>query len=155
MLPVPGMKAQLTVNNNKTSVSTLLIPKNLLNKYNQKLRKYRTVRSVLKKLLGSCKSIQGRALGIKTGYQPGGDLVKVNFRPDERDWEMLRANACSLRISMTYLFVLLLMGDDSDGSDGVPTKIIIITEKLKSSVSFTAITSITWSRSNRHNPSLW
>ena len=60
----------------------------------------------------------------KTLYQEKGqNLIKYNFRPYDKDWERFRLLAMTQRISMTRLFVLLLLYLDSINMIGVPTQI--------------------------------
>ena len=68
-------------------------------------------------------------------YQPEGmELHKMDFFPDNEDWEKFRTFAHLQRISMTFLFVLILWDWYKNGEDcfeqeeiGVP----IIPEKIQ------------------------
>jgi len=65
----------------------------------------------------------------RTIYAPEGlNLQKINFKPNNEDWEKFRLIAQSLRISMSFLFVLVLLNWNEifANQNGVPAKPIKI-----------------------------
>lgn len=111
------MKTQIKLENNR-GVSTLLIPEGRMKLFRSKLACYRNARQMLKALVRQGKMNRLKLKSAKIRYQAKGEFAKVNFRPDEADWEMLRIYAFSARVSMVYLFVWLMEKDQG----GVPTK---------------------------------
>jgi len=115
--------------------STLLIPQKELKKLDSVIRKYGSARNFVHKAVLSkhwLLAIQARKESSMTLYQEKGqDLHRFDFRPYEKDWERFRMLAMNQRVSMTRLFVLLLVYWDGEVV-GVPTdsQIIILNQRL-------------------------
>jgi len=106
--------------------STLLIPVNNKDFFDKKVKKFGGVCKLFKFMVNSRHPVMNYRPAPSTGktcYAPEGqDLQKVNFRPRNEDWERFRIIAHSQRISMTYLFWILLMSWDefATGDSRVP-----------------------------------
>lgn len=110
--------------------STLLIPETLLELLKTKINKYGSIADFLHHSVRFINPIfyeyNPRPGTGKISYQSKmANLVKINFRPFEEDWEILRMHAFSLRVSMILLFLLLLLNRESFEGEGerAPTKL--------------------------------
>ena len=96
--------------------STLLIPAHTKDFFDKKVKEFGGVCKLFKFMVNSRHPVMNYRPASDTGktcYAPEGqDLQKVNFRPRNEDWERFRIIAHSQRISMTFLFVILLMSWD-------------------------------------------
>ena len=114
---------EFKLNQIRPGVSTLLLPKDIFSKFNACRRKFGGTQGLFHYLARrNNPDIKKRHNSVKIKYQPKGRLIKVNFRPAPEDWELLRNIALSRRISMTYLFVLLLEGYLAGDVEGTPSQ---------------------------------
>lgn len=137
----------ILLNGQGVTDSTLLIPEHFQDFFKNKVLKFGNVCKLFQFMVNS----RHPALNIppaptigKTCYSPiGQNLQKVNFRPRNEDWERFRVIANSRRISMTFLFVILLMNWDLFDSEdsGVPAlpKKISLLISLTTGPAFTRI----------------
>ena len=107
--------------------STLLIPGINYGFFSSR-KKQLTTRGYLRFLMSRFgNKVNLRALSFKTEYQEKGqNLVKVKFRPWDEDWLRMKMIAASKGISMTLMFVIMMiwdeMGEQGDEQNrGVPT----------------------------------
>lgn len=124
------------------SSSTLLIPDFLLKSFNEKKEKYGSIKALFQYVVSHKHRVYNKKSMShegKTCYQPENlQLHRKDFFPNLEDWEKFRTYANLQRISMTFLFVLILMDwkgfeSDSMGVPSIPEKIqlfqsLIITE---------------------------
>lgn len=108
------MKNKITLINGKcSSDSTLLIPAHHKDYFDKKVREFGSVCKLFKFIVNSrhpAMNLRPDPITGKTCYAPEGEnLQRVNFRPRNEDWERFRIIAQSRRISMTFLFVILLL----------------------------------------------
>ena len=108
------MKHRIILNSGQALYdSTLLIPSHYKDFFYTQVRKFGGVCKLFKFMVNSKHPLLNLRPTTETGkttYAPKGqNLQKVNFRPRNEDWERLRIIAYSRRISITFLFVLLLM----------------------------------------------
>jgi len=97
----------------KTS-STLLIPRRLQKEVKKNIQAHKGLRRYFHFLANSISGAIGFAenlssFGKITHQSAGLNLEKYHFRPFLRDWEIMRLFAASRRISITKLFVVLLL----------------------------------------------
>jgi len=127
--------------------STLLIPKHYKDFFHQKVKEFGGV-SKLFNFMVNCRHpfFDYRPLSDtgKTSYCPvGQNLQRVNFRPRNEDWEKFRIIAFGRRISMSFLFVLLLMNWDAfetvDSRVPVPHNKITLLTSLSTGPAYTKI----------------
>ena len=120
--------------------STLLIPGFLMNFLDKKRKEFGGLSRLFHFIVNTRFAIYNRKSSSRSGrvvYQPPGlGLCRKDFFPENEDWEKFRTFAHSQRISMTFLFVLILL-DWMEGREdpqrgkkfGVPSahqKIILI-----------------------------
>ena len=109
------------------SASTLLIPEYLWTFFVEKKRKMGGMNKLFQFILSGYHPVLFQKTMSRNGkicYQPERlGLRRVNFFPDNNDWEKFRLYAQQQRISMTFLFVLILMNweDLKHESIGVPS----------------------------------
>ena len=106
--------------------STLLIPDFLTDEFNKRKRQFGNIQSLFHFIVNRdhrifrCISPAKRG---RTKYQSiGMKLARRDFYPKSEDWEKFRLQAYLLKMSMTMLFVRLLMDWEGfeGGEDGVP-----------------------------------
>lgn len=129
------------------NTSTLLIPKYLYVKFLTKISEHKGCREYFNHLLNHCFTgsleyhLQTR---VRTEYQfKGQNLQKYNFRPYDEDWLHLKLLANAMGISMTSLFVLMMIEEEERIDAGilfsknprVHTKPIIISLKQTAIIS--------------------
>ena len=126
-LPVVYMKHSFIIlNGQRLNESTLLIPLHIKDIFDVKVRKFGSVCKLFMFMVNSKHPLLNYRPVSETGnttYAPVGQkLQKVNFRPRIEDWEKMRILALSRRISICFLFVLLLMNWEGyeTGNSGVP-----------------------------------
>lgn len=111
-----------------SSPSRLLIPDFLLEEYNLRVKQFGSLGKLFhfvvnnRHRLFSQKSFSERG---RVTYQPSSGIFhKKDFFPSCDDWGKFRFLALSRRVSMTFLFVLLLLDWEGFemGKTGVPTK---------------------------------
>ena len=121
--------------------SSLLVPEKVLSQSRLIEKRFGGFRNFLKHAVVSKHWIYGllpRLDEARILYQEKGqNLKKIGFRPYDGDWERFRLLAMKQRVSMTRLFILLVLYWDSD-SGGVPTKppVIVIKQSLATTNSF-------------------
>lgn len=120
------------LNGESLTPSTLLIPKALLPLFRQKERKFKSVRNLFHFVVNTGHSVYNRRPNPLTGkisYQPEGmNLQKINFFPNNEDWERFRTFSYLQRVSMTSLFVMLLV---EWGKFETSARVPMIPEKVK------------------------
>lgn len=99
-----------------SSVSTLLIPEDLLKRFNRRLKRKGGKKKYFTYLVGLYRTILrsfcNEASGLRTEYQwKNQKLQKVNFRPENEDWAELGAFSAASGKSRCLLFVYLLLMD--------------------------------------------
>lgn len=114
------------------SPSTLLIPEFLLDSFNEKKKKFGNIKALFEYVVKHKHRVyykKSMSNEGKTCYQPENlKLHRKNFFPNLEDWEKFRMYAHLQRISMTFLFVLILMDwegfeRESIGVPKIPEKI--------------------------------
>ena len=121
----------------KISPSTLLVSRKVfssIKKYSKKSGNLQELfhRVIISQSISNFKSHYPTSKKI-TYQVVTGNYIKINFRPEPGDWEILRTMAIARRISMTFLFNLLFLeycNKKGYKKWGVPTKIPIISLKL-------------------------
>ena len=108
------MKHHVVISNRVSLYSsTVLVPKELLNEIKRIELKYRNLRNFLHWAVKSRHWLLGIKPRGKTGkilYQEKGqNLQRKDFRPFDGDWERFRLIAHTQRVSMTRLFMLLVL----------------------------------------------
>ena len=132
------MKQNIRIFNGYSSItsSTLLIPEFLLEKFQQKRKKFGSLKAMFHYIVNSKHPVFLRKTMSQEGkivYQTSGlGLRRINFFPDINDWEKFRTYAGWQRVSMTFLFVLILMNWESFDKESfrvpsIPEKILLIT----------------------------
>ena len=99
-----------------SGVSTLLIPKDLINRFNRRLKIKGGKTKYFGYLIGlyrtMLRSFCYDASGVRTEYQwKNQELQKINFRPQNNDWAELGAFSAASGKSRCLLFVYLLLMD--------------------------------------------
>lgn len=115
----------------KTSCSTLLIPKCHMDFFQKKLKLFQNKPAeYLSYLLRKYRilvrdGIIPKHSKLETGYQEKGQSLKrVDFIPFGDDWAELKALKAFLNKSMTYIFVYLLVIDSLDISKNISEKLV-------------------------------
>ena len=131
------MRHKIQLINEETGYdSTLLIPEFLLPLFLKKARVFGGKTELFRFVANSDHPALKTPPYTRSGrvsYSPSGqNLQKINFRPRNEDWERFRLIAQGRRISMCFLFALVLLGWESFEQDGagVPVsckKLIILT----------------------------
>jgi len=125
----------LLTNGQSLNDSTLLIPAHLRELFDRKVNVYGGVCKMFNFVVNSRHPILNIRPAPDTGktcYSPSGqNLQRVNFRPRNEDWERFRIIANSRRVSMSFLFVMLLMNWEEfetcdSGVPALPTKIALL-----------------------------
>lgn len=115
------------------SSSTLLIPDFLLKSFNEKKRKFGSTKILFQFVVNHRHRVYNKksmSREGKTCYQPENlKLHRKDFYPNNEDWEKFRTYAHLQRISMTFLFVLILM--DWEGFTNQKTGVPILPEKIQ------------------------
>lgn len=123
------MQSKIILQTNSEIISTLLIPVSMIHLLNKKEKDFGSLKKYLHHLVGSINPLfyhYNLEPGKSTlSFQPRNEFVRRNFRPFAEDWEILRMHAFSLRVSMAFLFVLLLLYDEAfrEVPGGVPTSL--------------------------------
>ena len=130
------MKHTILLSNGKGICdSTLLIPFHYKRFFDEKVKNFGGVCKLFKYMVNSrhpMLNLRPVTVSGRTTYAPEGEnLQRVNFRPRNEDWERFRIIAQSRRISMCFLFVILLMNWDEfeigDSRDpALPNKIALL-----------------------------
>ena len=109
---------QANINDEDSTVSTLLIPDHLTVDFQSKIKKYNgNVSPYLRSLLRRFRSVTHTGIlpdpkKLKTEYQVGNlNLRKVNFRPRNSEWVELGELALAFGKSRCWMFVHLLQLD--------------------------------------------
>jgi len=104
--------------------STVLIPLALEKNLKYMRKKYGSIRGILRMAVSRNFRFYSRSPRngtAKIKYQEKGqELIRLNFRPYDEDWEKFRMFAMEQRISITRLFSILL-GNWKNDISGVPT----------------------------------
>lgn len=111
------MKHKVCIVNGKSSTpSTLLIPEKMLTLLSEKKSQFKDISSLFHFMVNSRHLVykrRPRPLTGKISYQPVGmNLQRIDFFPDNEDWERFRLFSYLQRVSMTMLFVMLLLAWD-------------------------------------------
>ena len=111
----------------RTMTSTLLIPEQYVTLFNRKKSRFYGTGMYLHYLLkkyGSNEHICKTGMSIRNRYQKNGqDLVRYNFRPFDEDWLNIKIISQSRSISITYLFIMMML-EESSGNDGVVSGVV-------------------------------
>ena len=117
------------------SPSTLLIPDYLLDFYNLKKKKFGSLKSMFQYIVNNKHRVYNNksiSRGGKICYQPPNmKLHRKDFFPNNEDWEKFRTYANLQRISITFLFTMILMDwegfkEEVLGVPRIPEKINLI-----------------------------
>ena len=109
------------------SSATLLIPEFLLERFNKKRNEFGSIKSLFQYVVNRkhrAYSYRPVTSSGRTTYQSEGSrLYRRDFFPNNEDWEKFRLYANARRVSMTLLFVIILL--DWEGFEeevpGVPS----------------------------------
>ena len=119
------MKHEIKIKNRIARYSsTILLPSSGVHDLNRILIRFGTVRNFLHQIVMSehwLFNIKPRETDGKTLYQKKGQALKrLDFRPYEEDWERFRLLAMMQKVSMSRLFIILLLFWDYESVE-VPT----------------------------------
>lgn len=135
------MKHKVCIANGKSPTpSTLLIPEKMLSLFFEKKKQYKEIANLFHFMVNTRHPVYKRRpqpLTGKISYQPEGmNLQRIDFFPNSEDWERFRTFSYLQRVSMTMLFVMLLLAWDKFEVDRFIVPRIPDKNQLKISLTF-------------------
>jgi len=113
--------------------SRLLIPDFLLAEFNRRITQFGSMKALFHFVVSNKHRVYKKKSMSRDGkicYQPAGmKLHRKDFFPNNEDWEKFRSYAFLQRISITFLFVLIL--NDWDGFESEKFEVPSIPEKIQ------------------------